>query len=109
MAIGTSEKLAQEGLRGNRDWLAEGKRVGSGVREVSHDLERMRGAGSLRHLYQTDRWVRMVNTKLTDGSVWYDLFNNAAEDCALSLLPQSNKGKMEGKSSYVLLDKWQSC
>ena len=87
MATGASEKLAQEGLRGNRDWLAEGKRVGSGVREVSHDLERMRGAGSLRHLYQTDRWVRMVNTKLTDGSVWYDLFNNAAEDCALSLLP----------------------
>ena len=57
MVIGTSEKLAQEGLRGNSDRLAEGKCVGSGVREVSHDLERMRGAGSLRHLYQTDRWV----------------------------------------------------
>ena len=49
MVIGTSEKLTQEGLRGNSDRLAEGKRVGSGVREVSHDLERMRGAGSLLH------------------------------------------------------------
>ena len=86
MVIGTSEKLAQEGLRGNRDWLAVGKRVGSGVREVSHDLKGVRGAGSLRHLYQTDRWVRMVNTKLTDGSEWYKLFNNAAEDRALFLL-----------------------
>lgn len=93
MATGASEKLAQEGLRGNRDWLAEGKRVGSGVREVSHDLERMRGAGGLRHLYQTDRWVRMVNTKLTDGSEWYDLFNNVAEDCALFLLPQLEQGQ----------------
>ena len=93
MAIGTSEKLAQEGLRGNRDRLAEGKRVGSGVREVSHDLERMRGADGLRHLYQTDRWVRMVNTKLTDGSEWYDLFNNAAEDRALFLLSQLEQGQ----------------
>ena len=71
MAIGTSEKLAQEGLRGNHDRLAVGKSVGSGVREVSHDLERMRGAGSLLRQYQTDRWVRMVNTKSTDGSEWY--------------------------------------
>ena len=109
MAIGTSEKLAQEGLRGNRDRLAVGKRVGSGVREVSHDLKGVRGAGSLRHLYQTDRWVRMVNTNLTDGSDWYKLFNNAAEDCALFLLQQSNKGKMEGKSNNVLLDKWHTC
>ena len=37
------------------------------------------------------------------------LTETAAGDCALFLLPQSNKGKMEGKSSYVLLDKWQSC
>ena len=49
MAIGTSEKLAQEGLRGNRDRLAVGKCVGSGVREVSHDLKGVRGAGSLLH------------------------------------------------------------
>ena len=62
MAIGTSEKLTQEGLRGNRDWLAEGKRVGSGVREVSHDLKGVRGAGGFLHLYQTDRWVRMVQS-----------------------------------------------
>lgn len=71
MAIGTSEKLVQEGLRRNRDRLAVGKRVGSCVRKVAHDLESMRGAGGLRRLYQTDRWVRMVNTKLTNGSVWY--------------------------------------
>ena len=93
MATGASEKLVQEGLRGNRDWLAEGKRVGSGVREVSHDLKGMRGAGSLRHLYQTDRWVSLVDAKLTDGSEWYDLFNNAAEDCALFLLPQLEQGQ----------------
>ena len=97
MVIGTSEKLTQEGLCGNSDRLAEGKRVGSGVREVSHDLERMRGAGGFRHLYQTDRWVRIVNTKLTDGSEWYDLFNNAAGDCALFLLPQTEQWQMKGK------------
>ena len=100
MATGASEKLAQEGLRGNRDRLAEGKRVGSGVREVSHDLERMRGAGSLLHLYQTDRWVRMVNTKLTHRSVWYELFNNAAEDRALFLLPQLEQGQKESQVMY---------
>ena len=100
MATGASEKLAQEGLRGNRNRLAVGKSVGSGAREVSHDLKGVRGAGSLRHLYQTDRWVRMVNTKLTDGSVWYDLFNNAAEDCALSLLPQLEQGQKESQVMY---------
>ena len=93
MATGASEKLAQEGLRGNSDRLVVGKRVGSGVREVSHDLERVRGAGSLRHLYHTDRWARMVHTKLTDRSEWYDLFNNVAEDCALFLLPQLEQGQ----------------
>ena len=93
MATGASEKLAQEGLCGNRDRLAVGKRVGSGVREVSHDLKGVRGAGSLLRQYQTDRWVRMVNTKLTDRPEWYDLFNNAAEDCALFLLPPTKKGK----------------
>ena len=36
-----------------------------------------------------------VNTKLTDGSEWYDLFNNAAEDRALFLLPQSEQGQKE--------------
>ena len=71
MATGASEKLAQEGLRGNRDRLAVGKRVSPCVRKVAHDLERMRGAGGRLHQYQTDRWVRMVNTKLTDGSEWY--------------------------------------
>ena len=130
---GRLEKLAQEGLRGDRNRLAVGKRVGSGVREVAHDLKGVRGAGRLlhrrermgydgvsrlrldkkpgravlrdqkihfglrlvpyvvervvaeaedfhceryikighRHQYQTDRWVRMANTKLTDGSEWY--------------------------------------
>ena len=60
MAIGTSEKLAQEGLRGNRDRLAVGKRVGSCVRKVARDLKSVRGAGGFRRLYQTDRWVRMA-------------------------------------------------
>ena len=62
MATGASEKLAQEGLRGNRDRLAVGKSVGSCVRKIAHDQERMRGAGGFRHLYQTDRWVRMVRS-----------------------------------------------
>ena len=66
MAIGTSEKLAQEGLRGNRDWLAEGKRVGSGVREVSHDLERMRGAGSLLHRCKRRRNLRVRRFRLCE-------------------------------------------
>ena len=60
MTIGASEKLAQEGLRGNRDRLAVGKHVSPCVRKVAHDLERMRGVGSLRRQYQTDRWVRMA-------------------------------------------------
>lgn len=62
MAIGASEKLAQEGLCGNLDRLAVGKRVGSCVRKIAHDLERMRGAGSLRRQYQTDRLVGMVRS-----------------------------------------------
>ena len=97
MATGASEKLVQEGLRGNRDWLAVGKRVSSCVWKVAHDLERMRGAGSLRRQYQTDRWVRMVNTKLTDGSEWYDLFNNAAGNAPSFFCRQQGKGKTEGK------------
>ena len=46
---GRSKKLAQEGLRGDRNRLAVGKRVGSGVREVAHDLKGVRGAGRLLH------------------------------------------------------------
>lgn len=37
------------------------------------------------------------------------LTETAAEDCALFLLPQLEQGQRKGKSSYVLLDKWQSC
>ena len=50
-----------------------------------------------------------IFTKLTDGSEWYNLFNNAAGGFALFLLPHSNKGRMEGKSNNVLLDKWHTC
>ena len=64
MAIGTSEKLAQEGLRGNRDWLAVGKRVGSGVREVSHDLKGVRGVGSLLHRCKRRRNLRVRRFRL---------------------------------------------
>jgi len=46
---GRSEKLAQEGLRGNRDWNAVGKRVGFGVWEVSHDLKCVRGTRGFLH------------------------------------------------------------
>ena len=38
----------------------------------------------LARQYQTDRWVRMVNTKLTDRSEWCYQFHNPAGDCALS-------------------------
>ena len=59
MATGASEKLAQEGLRGNRDRFAVGKRICSGVREVAHDLERMRGAGGLLHRRKRRRNLRV--------------------------------------------------
>ena len=59
MAIETSEKLAQEGLRGNRDWLAVGKCVGSCVRKVAHDLKSMRGAGGLLHCRKRRRNLRV--------------------------------------------------
>ena len=95
---GRSEKLAQEGLCGDRDRLAVGKRIDCRVRQIAHDLKGVCGSSSLLLVgrygkntaamqYQTDRWVRMVNTELTDGSEWYELFNNTAEDCALFLLP----------------------
>ena len=49
---GASEKLAQEGLRGNRNRIAVGERVGSCVRKVAHNLESMRSAGGLLHRYK---------------------------------------------------------
>ena len=105
---GRSEKLAQEGLCGDHDRLAVGKRVGCRVRQIANDLKGVRGSSSLLLIgrygkntaamqYQTDRWVRMVDVKLTDGSEWYDLFNNAAGDCALFLLPQTEQWQMKGK------------
>ena len=35
---------------------------------------------------QTDRYVRMVDTKLTDASEWY-IFSQHGKDCALHLSP----------------------
>ena len=46
---GASEKLTQEGLRGNRYRLAVRERVGFGVWEVSHDLKGVRGTGGFLH------------------------------------------------------------
>ena len=60
MATGMSEKQVQEGLRRNRDRLAVGKRIGSCVRKVAHDLKSVRGAGGFQRQYQTDRPVGMV-------------------------------------------------
>ena len=71
MEIGALEKLAQERLRGNRDRLAVGKRVGSCIRQVAHDLERMRGTGSLLHQYQTSASTGMVIAKLFNALEWY--------------------------------------
>ena len=69
-----SEKLAQEGLRGNRDRFAVGKRVGSCVWKVSHYLESVRGAGGLLHQNQTIASARMVITKLFNELEWYSGF-----------------------------------
>ena len=114
---GRLEKLAQEGLRGDRNRLAVGKRVGSGVREVAHDLKGVSGAGRLlhrrermvaeaevfhcgrfikidfRHQYQTDRLVRMVNTKLTDGSEWHGFLKYGRGLCPLSFAANGTRAK----------------
>ena len=44
-----SEKLAQEGLRRDRDRLAVGERIRAGVRKVPHDLKGVRGACRFLH------------------------------------------------------------
>ena len=103
---GRSEKLAQEGLCGDRDRLAVGKRVGFGVRDVAHDLKGVCGTGSLLLIgrygkntaamqYQTDRWVRIVNTKLTDGSEWH-LERNPVGAC----VPHARRGALLLGLSY---------
>ena len=69
---GRSEKLAQEGLRGNRDRFAVGKRICSGVREVAHDLEGVRSTcGFLHRQYQTSDNARMAIAKLAEALEWY--------------------------------------
>ena len=47
--------------------------------------------------YQTDRWVRMVNTKLTDRSECYYQFHNPAGDRALSFSRRHQSRGMKGK------------
>ena len=66
MATGASEKLAQEGLRGNRDRLVVGKSVGSCVRKIAHDLERMRGAGGFLHQRKRRRNLRVRRFRLCE-------------------------------------------
>ncbi len=97
---GKSEKLAQERLCGNRDRFVVGKRIGSRVWKVSHDLKGVRGlsrflhrrerAGDYRfgsqHQCQTDRWVGMVSN-----------FNNPETACALESPPSTVKGKYKVK------------
>ncbi len=56
---GRSEKLAKERLRGDRDRFVVGKRIGSGVRKVAHDLEGMCGASGLLHRRKRARHVRV--------------------------------------------------
>ena len=93
-----SEKLAQEGLRRDRDRLAVGERIRAGVRKVSHDLKGVCGSRRFLHQYQTDLWVRIVNTKLTDSSEWYDGFHNPAGDLALSFSRRRQGGGQVGKA-----------
>ena len=66
MAIGTSEKLAQESLCGNGDRLAVGKCVGSRVWKIAHDLERMRGTGGLLHCRKCRRNLRVCRFRLCE-------------------------------------------
>ena len=49
-----SEKLAQEGLRRDRDRLAVGERIRAGVRKVSHDLKGV--CGPRRFLHRRKCW-----------------------------------------------------
>ena len=81
-----SEKLAQEGLRRDRDRLAVGERIRAGVWKVSHDLKGVRGSRRFLHRrnYQTSASARMVNTKLACPLEWYDGIHNPAGDLALS-------------------------
>ena len=46
---GRSEKLAQEGLCGDRDRLAVGKRIDCRVRQIANDLKGVCGTGRLLH------------------------------------------------------------
>ena len=53
--------------------------------------------GSSRQ-YQTDRLVRMINTKLTDRSEWYNRFNNQVGDRAHSFSAGNRVEGMVGKT-----------
>ena len=98
---GRSEKLAQEGLCGDRDRLAVGKRIDCRVRQIAHDLKGVCGSSSLLLIgrygkntaamqYQTDRYVRMAHH-----------FTNTGETAPSFFLREANKGTKEkgnGKS-----------
>lgn len=69
--VRVSEKLAQEGLRGNRDWLVVGKCGRAGVVKVAHDLERMRCHGGFLHRRERHVLESRTNTKLLETQEWY--------------------------------------
>ena len=108
---GKSEKLAQERLCGNRDRFAVGKRIGSRVWKVSHDLKGVRGLSRFLHRrecagdyrfgsqrqYQTDLWVRTASHLQTHGTA-----------CALESPPSTVKGK-QGKREWVSLRTLYCC
>lgn len=81
-----SEKLAQEGLRRDRDRLAVGERIRAGVWKVPHDLKGVCGPRRFLHRrnYQTSVYARMVNTKLAHQLEWCIGSHNPAGDRALS-------------------------
>ena len=93
VAADMSEKLAQEGLRRDRDRLAVGERIRAGVRKVTHDLKGVCGSRRFLHCrnYQTSASARMVNTKLAYPLEWYNGFHNLAGEKSPLFLPLARR------------------
>ena len=87
MAAGTSEKLAQEGLRGNRDRLAVGLRVPR-ARMVGRSHRDRRTVGS--RVPPTPPAPSAYTTIQTTGTVRH--FKTTGEDCAPLSLPANKTG-----------------
>ena len=83
---GKSEKLAQEGLRRNRDRLAVGECIRAGVRKVSHDLKGVRGSRRFLHRRKCGGDVRFGRLGL-DEKPRRAVFCDKEIDLGLRLVP----------------------